>query len=80
MPKGKTSRPYNRSQKSEVKRNKAVGKRAAKTELAKSSFKAVSGPGRASKSAGQMAQARRSLGASLDKITAKKIKGKRGRK
>jgi hypothetical protein len=76
MPKGKTSRPYTRTQKRAVERNQSVLKKAGAVEY---SYSGV-GPGRQYNSGARAAQATRELGAYVDSQKAKKLKGKRGRK
>ena len=82
MPKsGDNSRPYNRTQKKQAQRDKKVLKRTNKAEgpYSNASFSG-SGPGRKHTGAGESAQATRSLARMTDKLFAKKIKGRRGRK
>ena len=80
MPKSEiNSRPYNRTEKREVKKNKRSTDRALKSGVGKFAYSGA-GPGRMHNSGGVASQARRELNNYTDNLVARKIKGKRGRK
>ncbi len=82
MPKSASNaRPYNRSEKNEVKKNKRAISRAKKSGAypGDSAYESV-GPGRMYNSGAAASQVRRTMAMIADRALAKKIKGKRGRK